>query len=420
MLIALSGGADSVALLLYMLERGEVAAAAHCNFQLRGAESNRDEAFVRALCEERGVRLFVRRFETEAEAHRCGESIEMAARRLRYEWFAELCRAEGFRKVAVAHHREDNVETVLLNLIRGTGLHGLTGMEKEREDVCRPLLHWSKQEILDFLRQRGQDYVTDSSNSDTRYRRNKIRHELLPLLRTINPSIERTVQDMADRFRETEAIYALKMTELRKAMIQEGPDGGMTIDFARLTASPFRQTLLHEWVGPYGFTAGQLTDALSMKLGGLLEAKQWLLTRTKEALLINRRPIRLSSLPIPPENDCLRLDGHGSLQVSIRKREEREDLLNPKKATIDLSAVKGELYVRSVKSGDRIQPIGMNGTKLLNDLLTERGRNRIEKLQALVVCDGEGPIWLVDERLSQRVAVTPQTHEVIIIHHIDL
>ena len=201
MLIALSGGADSVALLLMMHERGEAEAAAHCNFHLRGEESNRDEQFVRDLCQKLGVRLFVKHFNTEEEAQRTGESIEMAARRLRYDWFEALRKAHGFSNVAVAHHRDDNAETILLNLVRGTGLRGLTGMESERPGVVRPLLNLSRRDILNYLQARHQPFVTDSTNADTHFRRNKLRHEVLPLLAEMNPNVVRTLNDMGERLR---------------------------------------------------------------------------------------------------------------------------------------------------------------------------------------------------------------------------
>ena len=177
-LVALSGGADSVALLLLMHEAGYRIEAAHCHFGLRGEESDRDARFAADLCRRLGVRLHTVRFDTRAEARSHGESIEMAARRLRYTWFADLLRRHDLSAVCVAHHMDDDVETMLLNLVRGTGIHGLTGMAYARPGVVRPLLDATRADILAYLAARGQDYVTDSSNADTAYKRNLVRHRV--------------------------------------------------------------------------------------------------------------------------------------------------------------------------------------------------------------------------------------------------
>lgn len=211
-IVALSGGADSVCLLLWLHNQGEVAAAAHCNFHLRGEESNRDEHFVRLLCERLNIKLFVTHFNTTQEAESTGESIEMAARRLRYTWFKTLLAQTGCQAIAVGHHQEDNAETILLNLVRGTGLQGLTGMQqlshKQGFAIYRPLLSWTKADILQYLDAHQQNYVTDSTNADVQYRRNSIRHEVLPLLQRLNPKVVQAINQMAHHLTETQSVYA--------------------------------------------------------------------------------------------------------------------------------------------------------------------------------------------------------------------
>ena len=188
-LAALSGGADSVALLLLLKEGGFNVHAAHCNFRLRGAESDRDEAFCVELCRQQGVELHRAHFDTREYAAVHKVSIEMAARELRYRWFSQLREDIGASGVCVAHHRDDSVETVLLNLVRGTGLRGLTGIQPRNGDVLRPLLCVSRAEIEQYLTDRGQGYVTDSTNLEADVMRNKIRLQLIPLLKTLNPSV---------------------------------------------------------------------------------------------------------------------------------------------------------------------------------------------------------------------------------------
>ena len=424
MLIALSGGADSVALLLMMRERGEnVQAAAHCNFGLRGTESDRDEAFVRQLCKEQGVRLFVRTFDTRGEARRTGESIEMAARRLRYAWFGDLCREHGFDCVAVAHHQDDNAETLLLNLTRGTGLRGLTGMNGSGERgengehcvrVVRPLLDFTRAELRSFLARKGQDFVTDSTNTDTQYKRNFVRHEVLPLLARLNPSILRTLNDTARRLCEAEAVYDYALAALRAKICTPYRKGGVRIDLSALAESPSPATLLHEWLTPYGFTAAQCGDALTMRTGGIAEAGKNLLTRTTDALLVAARPVPLAETPLPAasaQSTTLAFPAQSmALDVSNVPFTSFGALpCEASYAALDTDTLHGVLRVRSVREGDRFTPFGMEGSQLVSDYLTARHRSRIDKLAALAVTDDKGIVWLVGERPAARCAATQGT-----------
>lgn len=415
-LVALSGGADSVALLLKMLEEGKAGAAAHCNFHLRGAESDRDELFVRRLCEERGMRLFVRHFDTVAEASLTGESIEMAARRLRYAWFAELCKKEGFDAVAVAHHRDDNAETILLNLVRGTGLRGLTGMKRQRDGIVRPLLGWSRQQILAYLQEKGQPFVTDSTNADTHYHRNCVRHEVLPLLQKLNPQVVTALNDMAARLQDVEKIFDLALSQLRKEMISELQDG-FSVDAKKLEKSPAPLTLLHEWTSGCGFPPEQLSEALSLRTGALIEGEGWLLTRTATAIEVRRKPQKVENVVVPQE-DCIFFSTE-KWEMGVRHLSRRElDGISKKKnvCTLDAAAVSGRLRLRSVREGDRFEPFGMKGSQLVSDFLTNRHRSRIDKMAALVIEDDCGIVWLVNERPARRTAITAGTRQVIVIY----
>ena len=206
-LVALSGGADSVALLRVLLQLGYTCEAAHCNFHLRGEESNRDETFVRNLCQQLNIQLHVQHFDTTSYAKANGISIEMAARNLRYNWFEELRQETGCQWIAVAHHQDDSIETFLLNLIRGTGIKGLRGIQPKNGYVVRPLLCVNREEILDYLQHLGQPFVNDSTNQQHDYTRNKIRLDLLPLLETINPSIRESLLQTANHLNEVHLIY---------------------------------------------------------------------------------------------------------------------------------------------------------------------------------------------------------------------
>ena len=388
MLCGLSGGADSVALVLVLKELGYDVAAMHCNFQLRGEESERDEQFVRGFCAKHDITLRTTRFDTRAEAEAHGESIEMAARRLRYEWF-ELVLEESFSNatstppkggrwrgaICVAHHADDNVETMLLNLIRGAGLHGLTGMEFcNGWGVMRPLLSVTRAEILDYLAAKGETFVTDSSNTDTHYRRNKVRHELLPLLREMNPSIDRTLTETMSHLRQAETAIL-------------HPEAG---EAYRMT----QQLLAH------GFTTAQIEQMRAAENGAFTTAGNTMLTKHRGQLLWGKIPKIVEPTPI-----------EGKLML----RTEVTNLRDPNVAVLDVRALKGRLYVRSVREGDRFTPFGMKGTKLVSDYLTDRHRSRLDKLAALVVCDDNGILWLVGETVDQRAAVNETTTEVLVV-----
>ena len=205
-LVALSGGSDSVALLLLLREAGYQVHAAHCNFHLRGAESDRDEHFCVDLCKQLGVELHRAHFDTSEYAALHKVSIEMAARELRYRWFDQLCDDIGAAGVCVAHHRDDLVETVLLNIVRGTGLRGLTGIQPRNGRVLRPLLCVSRAEIETYLAERGQAYVTDSTNLEADVLRNKVRLQVLPLLRELNPAVSENIYRMAENVKEAQTV----------------------------------------------------------------------------------------------------------------------------------------------------------------------------------------------------------------------
>lgn len=246
-LVALSGGADSVALLRVLLRLGYVCEAAHCNFHLRGEESVRDERFVRALAESLGVPLHVIHFDTNAYAASHNVSVEMAARELRYDWFAKLRQECGAKVVAVAHHRDDSVETFLLNLVRGTGINGLQGIRPVNGEVVRPLLCVSRAEILDYLSSLGQDYVTDSTNLQDEFVRNKLRLNVIPMLETINPSVSDTIAETARRLADVAQVYQEAIQAARKRVM---PDGE-TIDIPVLCRESGAQNLLLNCYTPW-------------------------------------------------------------------------------------------------------------------------------------------------------------------------
>lgn len=399
-LVALSGGADSVALLRVLLQLGYACEAAHCNFHLRGEESVRDERFVRDLTERLGVPLHVTHFDTQAYAASKGISIEMAARELRYAWFAERLRACGAKVVAVAHHRDDSVETFLLNLVRGTGIDGLQGIRPVNGEVVRPLLCVSRVEILDYLASLGQDYVTDSTNLQDEFMRNKLRLHVIPLLETLNPSVSETIVETARRLSDVAVVYHKALEEAKQRVM---PDGE-TIDIPALCREPGAQNLLFELLHPLGFNAVQVGDvfrALHGESGRMFHSREWTLLVDRDRLVRRRAGEETDRLP--------------------ELRQERMEVtppfavpLNHEVAYVDAVAVQGELTLRKWQSGDKFIPFGMKGFKSVRNYLRDKKFSRFEKDEQLVVCDGSGRVvWLVNERVDNRFRVTSETRFVI-------
>lgn len=393
---ALSGGADSVALAcaLWILEVPFT--ALHVNFGLRGAESDGDEAFVREFCRLHEIPLRVRYFDTREEAARTGESLEMAARRLRYAWFAELGGA-----VCVAHHLEDQAETLLLHLLRGAGLRGLTAMRAVRTDgVWRPLLQVRKAEILAFLADLQQPYVTDSTNADTQFRRNFVRHRLMPRLREMNPSVDTTLAATAEHLQEALSVYEVGMSLLDAELLTERPNGRTEID---LDAVRRRGAAGREWLRERlvqrGFSPEVSTAVLSARTGAMFAAADL-------CAVVHGARLLLETDTLPP------------LPVLQLREYVREAAFVPARVadcvTIDAEAVVGQPFVRRVQTGDRFAPFGMHrGTKLVSDYLTDRHRSVLEKRAAAVVCDETGILWLVGETVDRRAAVTASTQRVL-------
>ena len=402
-IVALSGGADSVALLRLLVDDGYECVAAHCNFHLRGAESDRDETFVRQLCGQLGVKLRVTDFQTERHAKLKGISIEMAARELRYEWFERVRQEEEAAAVAVAHHKDDSVETVMLNLIRGTGISGLCGIRPVSGKVVRPLLEVSRSEILDYLSSLKQNYVTDSTNLQDDFTRNKIRLNLLPLMREINPSVSDAIAATAQRLADVEAVYRKEMDEALTRVTAE--DGSIYV--TRLLAETAPQAVLFEALHPMGFNSSQIAD-ICRNLRTDDTGRQFIsgshrLLRDRDRLIIRPREEDGSSLPT----------------LHIETLEADSPIQVPKdKDTAYLDADRlpsPELEIRRWKTGDRFVPFGMKGWKSVRDYLRDRKVNRFDKERQCVVTSGNDIVWLVGERTDNRFRVSDDTRRVVVL-----
>lgn len=401
-LVALSGGADSVALLRLLLALGYTCEAAHCNFHLRGQESERDEMFVRQLCREQQVPLHVIHFDTEKEAKERHISIEMAARELRYDWFEKIREECSAATIAVAHHQDDSVETFLLNLIRGTGINGLRGIHPKNGYITRPLLCLDRKQVIDYLKDIGQDYVTDSTNLQDEYTRNKIRLNLLPMMQEINPSVKESILSTAEHLDDAAIIYKKGIDEAKQRIQMHAG-----IRISALLLEPKAETVLFEILYPLGFNASQVQDifrALYGQPGKVFVSTGWRVVKDRELLLIERRQEAVKPI------------------LGIKELDYTPDFTIPRDkntACFDADKIHHPLSLRLWKQGDTFVPFGMKGRKKVSDYLTDRKFSVLRKERQWVLCAGDDIIWLVGERSDNRFRIDDATRKILIISTTD-
>ena len=431
-IVGLSGGADSVALLLILKELGYCVEAAHCNFHLRGKESQRDEEYCINLCKEQDVKLHLTRFQTAEYAELHKVSIEMSARTLRYNYFEALRQDIGADAVCVAHHRDDSVETVLLNLVRGTGLRGLMGIRPRNKHIIRPLLSCSKADIEAYLAAKGQVFVTDSSNLVADVKRNKLRLEVVPTLKEINPSFDDTIMKMSESIGEAQKIInaSLKSAFSSIVSVENGDadtlfsqlqDGmpkqalpNLRIDIAALQSYVSPEYFLFYLLIPYGFTSPQVRSIASSLLsesGKEYISDSYTLLFDRKMMLVSQRE---KTVPEP-----LELPETGkyiySEQCSIEVKEEVVDSsftipTASNEIVVDKAKVHFPIVLRRTATADRFRPFGMRGSKLVSDYLTNLKVDAVSKRKQLVLVDGNGEImWVVGRRSSETYRIGSTT-----------
>ncbi len=403
-IVALSGGADSVALLLLLDEMGYKVHALHCNFHLRGEESDRDERFCEDLCLKKNIPFHRIHFDTlmYAETHKM--SVEMAARELRYRYFEKLRKDIGAEGICVAHHQDDTVETVLLNLVRGTGLRGLTGIQPRNGAILRPLLCVTRAEIEAYLATKQQDYVTDSTNLETDFVRNKIRLQVVPLLRQLNPAVSENIVRTAEHLTEAQKVLDAVVDTYK---------GSNQLDLCALQQVGSAEYIVFEWLKQYGFNGSQVQQVISAETGSIFSSPTgYEVLKDRDRLLVEPTIMAFTPIRIPEEGTYVLPDDR---RLNVRRS-------NPfvskdsHEATLDARQVRFPLTVRRVEEGDWMIPYGMTGRKLLSDLMTDLKMSLFDRRRQLVVVDAQGAVvWAIGLRTDHRCRVTDATQEVIAI-----
>ena len=419
-LVAISGGADSVCLLLKMIEEGRSVEAVHCNFHLRGDESDRDEAFVVSLCQRLGVPLHRVHFDTKEYAALHKVSIELAARELRYRYFEQLRQDIGAEAIMVAHHRDDNVETVLMNMVRGTGIRGMAGIRPVNGHILRPLLDMSRADIVAYLARKGETYVTDSTNLEDDATRNKFRHHVIPLLQSLNPKASENIHSTSRHIAEAEKILSWAISRARHDVFLSPS----LIDIDNLLSFVSPSYLLNEICRDYGFTPSQCDDMLAAASASHVGAT-FLSSTHIAAIATVGGSLCIQFAPKSAQPKEYRLPEPGiyrladGLSLTLEKTDISDDFRiskSPEVATLDINKVKFPLTLRPIRQGDRFTPFGMKGTKLVSDYLTDIKCSVIDRQRQMVVEDSTGMIiWLVGRRTNDKSRIDSSSNAALII-----
>jgi len=414
-IVGVSGGTDSVVMLHVLMSLGYDCVIAHCNFHLRMDESDRDELFVRNLAKELKVPYYSVDFETTKYAEEHKISIEMAARDLRYAWFYELLYNHDAQAIAVAHHADDSIETMLMNLVRGTGLKGLTGIQPRNHKVVRPLLCCNRLELETYLVRFDLDHIEDSTNASVDYQRNKFRNEVLPLLTEINPSVRQTLYDSLERFEGIWAIYQQAIDAMKQLIVRNGP-GLVKMDIDAIKIQEHIPTLMYELLHPYGFGPAvieQVTGQLDGESGKVFFSETYRLIKDRKYLLI-------SKIDDNPAQDFMITEDESIIEfpflLKINKQPVTPDFEVSKEVTrihVDASRLTYPLVLRRWKEGDAFFPFGMKQRKKVSDFFIDNKLSLFEKEHSWILVSNNEIVWIVGQRLDNRFCVTKETKEVV-------
>lgn len=457
-LLAVSGGVDSMCMAeLFLNSTAKVRfALAHCNFHLRGEESDSDEALVREWAESHGVIFIKKDFDTKEYAASNGVSIEMAARELRYTWFAEVCRERGIAALAVAHNANDNAETMILNMLRGTGVKGMTGMRGSSllpgsdARLIRPLLSFTRKDIHEYAVSHGLQWHEDSTNADSAYKRNCIRNEIFPLFGRLNPSFLTTLNEDMERFAQVQSIADEYVRSVSAEIARLEDNGLPVIDHQKLTAKKNWEYVLFRLLEPFGFTSSVVADLASvLKRDGTVSGRTFVaheylaVTSAKEISVFrigNRDGNRqdghfgklcdraapfaepAASVAEPVETTDIAIEGPGTYSLNGVKFSVSlsDDVRNVRtvagETKSDTAGIPFPFTVRHWKNGDWMRPLGMRGRKKLSDIFVDLKFSLTEKKKALVIADeGSHVLALVGHRIDDSVKVTKDTSSVTVI-----
>lgn len=414
-LAAVSGGIDSVLMARLLKAAGYRFDIAHCNFQLRGQEASADQAFCSRLADELKVQFHTINFDTASYAGTRKISIQMAARELRYQWFEQLCQQHNYPVIALAHHQNDTIETILLNLTRGTGIAGLHGILPANGELVRPMLFLTRAEISDIVEKNKITYMEDSSNASAKYARNKIRLEVIPKLKELNPALEETFETNLQHFREMEILLQLEIARQKEHFKEH--DGELHLPLEAIKKMEPRHLLLYHLLKPYGFNGGQITDMLSVldkHAGRMFESTGYMLTLDRGKLILKEKATaQLQPVVISRDNHKVTYGEYHLTQLH-----DDSSLIiknNPMAVSVDAALLVYPLTLRAWERGDQFYPLGMRSRQKLSDFFVHHKIPLHQKKRIPILVNGNQEIiWVGGHRLDNRYKVSDNTKKVTI------
>ncbi len=413
LLLAVSGGVDSIVLCELCKQAGYDFAIAHCNFQLRGEESERDEKFVRALAEKYGVEIFVEKFDTNSNAVQEKKSIEETARNLRYRWFEEIRIQNGINYILTAHHADDNIETVLMNFFRGTGIKGLHGILSKQNKIIRSLLFANKKELLAFAATNNLEFVQDYTNDQNDFTRNYFRNELIPAVKKVFPEADENILKNITRFGEVEQLYN-QAIELHKSKLLETKGNESHIPVLKLQKTKPLATVIYEIIKDYNFTSHQAEEAIALlqsESGKYIQSTSHRIIKNRKWLIISPNQTAAAQNILIEESDKQITFTEGKLQI------EKYSTFNinhsPLTAQLDLSQIKFPLLLRKWKQGDYFYPLGMQKKKKLSRFFIDQKLSLTQKEKVWVVESNKKILWVIGMRIDDRFKIMDKTKEVL-------
>lgn len=431
LLIACSGGRDSMALLFALQKSGfQKIEVAHCNFHLRGNESDGDEDFIKTYCRKSNIPFHSVQFDTKSFAKREGVSTQMAARSLRYEWLESTRKERNIHLIVVAHHQDDQAETILLQLIQGTGIHGLKGMQAKNDKIVRPLLNISREEINQYIDQHQIPFREDSSNNSTYYKRNFIRHEISPLLNKINSNYIQELSDFSQRMQETEILFNEQVEKIRKKVLVDWKEGHQ-LYLTYLLNHPACDTLFHEILTPFGLSKEQIKELLHTAKGLKKEnASGQTFYSATHRLVMDKKSLFI----LPLENELTSIEAYGKWPNQIIFNEYKIDVrLQPiskvnmhqssRHAYLDADKIDFPIQIRFPETGDYFYPLGLGkaknsekaGKKKLSKFFKDIKLSVAERERTPIIKSGEKVLWVVNHRIDDRFKVTKATKNVVVL-----
>ena len=409
-LVACSGGLDSIVLLHLLQKIGLTLGVAHCNFRLRGAHSDADLSFVETIAGNLGVPVFTTVFDTKTYAKTQGVSTQVAARELRYDWFYSTAKANGYDRIATGHHADDDLETFFINLSRVTGLRGLTGIASNAEQLIRPLLPFSRAQIMQFAKKEGLFWREDSSNSTRDYLRNKLRLDVIPAFKGVNKTVLQNFKQTQQHLKESQALLEDYITLVTKLVVSH-TDAGFEIDIKQLHSLPNTNSLLFELLYPYGFTDFKaIASILESEVGKKVLSKQYVLHKDRNHLVLTTKEQEVD--PLVYCIDAKQQSCTIPIKLSFTKVAQVGEH-EPHSLYVDAAKLTYPLKVRAWRLDDVFHPFGMKGKKKLTKFFKDEKLSLISKNSVWVLESGDEIIWVIGLRPDDRYKVTSATKEVL-------